>query len=84
MDCGWPYSGSKAAAKRVVIAKPDTFVIEATPEMFVEAMHKAHGMAVPWLYIGSETDDRVHFQRGWMAVALGQYARDGQHRHGNT
>src|SRR4051812_7728110 len=57
-------------------------IIEATPEMFVEAIKKAHQMGVPWLYIGSKLGDGVDFQRVRLAVALGQYARDGQHRHG--
>lgn len=34
-------------------------------------MHKANEMGVPWLYIGSEQDDRVYFERVRLAVALG-------------
>ena len=50
--------------------------------MFVEAIHKAHERGVPWLYVGSELDGGVDFQRVRLAVALGQYASDGQHWHG--
>lgn len=50
--------------------------------MFVEAINKAHEMGVPWLYVGSELGNGVDFRRVRLAVALGQYARDGQHRHG--
>jgi hypothetical protein len=56
-------------------------VVEATPEMFVEAINKAHERVVPWLYVGRELGNGVDFQRVRLAVALGQYARDGQHRH---
>ncbi len=42
---------TKSAAKKVARRTPGTTVIvEATPEMFVEAIHKAHEMGVPWLY----------------------------------
>lgn len=74
---------TKAAAKKVARSKPGTIVVEATPEMFMEAIKKAHEMGVPWLCIGSELGDGVDFQRVRLAVALGQYARDGQHRHGD-
>lgn len=47
--------------------------------MFVEAVHKANEMGVPWLYIGSELDGNVDFKRVRLRVALGQYAKDGQH-----
>jgi len=33
------------------------------------------------LYIGSELGSSVDFQRVRLVMALGQYARDGQHRH---
>jgi len=49
--------------------------------MFMEAINKAHEMGVPWLYIGTELGSDVDFRRVRLAVALGQYARDGQHRH---
>jgi hypothetical protein len=73
---------TKAAAKKVARSKPGTVVVEATPEMFVEAMKKAHEMSVPWLYIGTELGSGVDFRRVRLTVALGQYARDGQHQHG--
>lgn len=73
---------TSAAAKRVARTKPGTVVVEATPEMFMESIHKTHEMGVPWLYIGSELGDSVDFQKVRLVVALGQYARDGQHRHG--
>lgn len=74
---------TKAAAKKVARHTPGAAVIvEATPEMFVEAIKKALTMGVPWLYIGTELGDGVDFQRVRLAVPLGQYARDGQHRHG--
>ena len=50
--------------------------------MFGEAIHKSHERGVPWLYVGSEFGNGVDFQRVRLAVALGQYARDGQHWHG--
>ena len=52
---------SRAAAKRVARSKPGTVVVEATPEMFVEAIHKAHARGVPWLYVGREQDGGVDF-----------------------
>ena len=73
---------TRAAAKRVARTKPGTVVVEATPEMFMEAIRKTHEMGVPWLYIGSELGSSVDFQRVRLVMALGQYARDGQHRHG--
>ncbi len=73
---------SKAAAKRVARTNRGTVVVEVTPQMFVEAIHKANEMGVPWLYIGNERDGRVYFERVRLTVAQGQYARDGQHRHG--
>ena len=73
---------TKSAAKRVARSKPGTVVVEATPEMFVEAIKKAHEMGVPWLYIGTDLGNGVDFLRVRLAVALGQYVRDGQHRHG--
>ena len=73
---------TKAAAKKVARSKPGTVVVEATPEMFVKAIHKAHEMGVPWFYIGTELGDGVEFQRVRLTVALGQYAHDGQHQHG--
>lgn len=73
---------SRAAAKRVSRTNPGTVVVEVTPQMFVEAMHKANEIGVPWLYIGSEQENRVYFERVRLTVALGQYARYGQHRHG--
>ena len=73
---------TKTAAEEVALTNPGTIVVEATKEMLGEAMYKAHEMGVPWLYIGSELDDRVSFQRVRLAVAIGQYVGDGQHRHG--
>jgi len=73
---------TKSAARKVARRTPGAIVVEATPEMFVEAIHQAHERGVPWLYIGSELGNSVDFQRVRLAVALGQYARDGQHRHG--
>ena len=73
---------TRAAAKRVARTKPGTVVVEATPEMFMDAIRKTHEMGVPWLYIGSELGNSVDFQKVRLAMALGQYARDGQHRHG--
>jgi len=73
---------TKAAAKKIARSKPRTIVVEVTPEIFVEAIKKAHEMGVPWLYIGTELGSGVDFRRVQLAVALGQYARDGQHRHG--
>jgi len=73
---------TRATAKRVARSKPGAVVVEATPEMFVEAIRIAHERGVPWLYIGTELGNGVDFQRVRMAVALGQYAKDGQHRHG--
>lgn len=49
----------------------------------MEAIYKAHERGVPWLYVGSELDGGVDFKRVRLVVALGQYARDGQHGHGN-
>lgn len=72
---------TKDAAKKVARSKPRTVIVEATPEMFMEAINKAHEMGVPWLYIGTELGSDVDFRRVRLAVALGQYARDGQHRH---
>ena len=74
---------TKAAAKKVARSKPGAVVVEATPEMFVEAI-KTHKMGVPWLYIGTELGDGVDFQRVRLALALGQYARDGHHWHGEV
>lgn len=68
---------TKAAAKKVARSKPRTVIVEATPEMF-----KAHEKGVPGLYIGTELGSGVDLRRVRLAVALGQYARDGQHRHG--
>jgi hypothetical protein len=73
---------TRAAAKRVARTKPGAIVVEATPEMFMDAIKKTHEMGVPWLYIGSELGSSVDFQRVRLMMALGQYARDGQHRHG--
>lgn len=73
---------TRAAAMRVARTKPGTIVVEATQEMFMDAIRKTHEMGVPWLYIGSELGSSVDFQRVRLVMALGQYARDGQHRHG--
>jgi hypothetical protein len=73
---------TRAAAKRVARTKPGTVVVEATPEMFMDAIRKTHEMGVPWMYIGSELGSSVDFQKVRLVMALGQYARDGQHRHG--
>lgn len=73
---------TRAAAEEVAHTKPGTVVVEATKEMLGEALYKAHEMDVPWLYIGSDLDDRVRFDRVRLALLLGQYAGDGQHRHG--
>ena len=46
---------TEAAAKRVARKTPgEAVIVEATPEMFVEALNKAHQMGVPWMYIGDE------------------------------
>ncbi len=71
-----------AAARKVAGRTPGAVVIEATPEMFTEAIHQAQERGVSWLYIGSEQDDRVFFEKVRLTIAFGQYARDGQHRHG--
>jgi len=71
-----------AAARKVARRTLGAVVIEATPESFVEAIREAHERGVPWLYIGSEQNDRVFFEKVRLTIALGQYARDGQHRHG--
>ena len=74
---------TRAAAKKVARTKPGTVVVEATQEMFVEAIKKAHEIGVPWLYIGSDKVG-VDFQRVTLAMVVGQYTFDGQHRHGKA
>ena len=64
---------TRPAALRVARSKPETEVIEATPEMFVEAIKKANEMGIPWLYIGRELGRNVDFQKVPMTVAVGGY-----------
>ena len=59
--------------------QPKEFVVSSSMSV---ALHKTHEMDVPWLYIGSELGDSVDFQKVRLVMALGLYARDGQHRHG--
>jgi len=73
---------TKAAARKVARRTLGAVVIEATSEMFMEAIRIAHERGVSWLYIGTQQDDRVSFEKVRLTIALGQYARDGQHLHG--
>ena len=57
-------------------------MVEATQVMFVEAVHETHEMGVRWLYVGSDLPVGVDFRRVPLAMAVGQFAVDGQHRHG--
>lgn len=71
-----------AAARKVVRRTPGAVVVEATQEMFVEPILKAHERGVPWLYVGSDLPVGVDFRRVPLAMAVGQYAVGGQRRHG--
>lgn len=64
---------TRAAALRVARTRPGTDVVDATPDMFMDSLWKAHDM--------SELGSTVDFQRVRLVMALGQYARDGQHQH---
>ena len=72
----------KATARKVARRTPGAVVVEATQGMFVEAIRKAHEMGVPWLYVGSDLPVGVDFRRVPLAMAVWQYAVDGQHRQG--
>ena len=66
------------------MSHPDNY-----PSLHGRRYHEVHQCTVAgrrpgraWLHGGSEMDRGVDFQRMRLDVALGQYARDGQHRHG--
>jgi hypothetical protein len=73
---------SRRAAEIVSRKMPGAVIVQATLEMFVDACRKASRIGVPYLYLGRESDDDVYFERVRLVLALGQYAGDGQHRHG--
>ena len=75
---------SEAAASKVARRTTEAVVIEATQEMFVVAVKKSHEMGVPWLYIGTDLEVGVEFERVRLVMALGLFAFDGQHRHGEN
>jgi hypothetical protein len=73
---------SEAAAERIARKTPGGVVVEATPEMIVAAYRGAHRMGVPFVYFGRESGNDVYFTRLRLDLALGQFVKDGQHRHG--
>ncbi|MGE3408648.1 MAG: hypothetical protein AB7I37_17650 [Pirellulales bacterium] len=73
---------TEAAAEMVAQKTPGAVVVRATPEVFVAAIREAHKMGIPWLYFGKELGNGVDFTKVRVSMALGLYAKDGQHRHG--
>ena len=73
---------TKAAAEKVARRTPAAVVVRATPEMFVAAIREAHRIGIPWLSFGKELGNGVDFTKVRISMALGLYAKDGQHRHG--
>ena len=61
---------TRAAARKIARRTPGA-VVEATQVMFVEAVHKAHEMGVPWLYVGSDLPVGVDFRRVPLALPSG-------------